>query len=71
MVATRISSEDIRRIGKYGRLEVTLPDYGACISAKNLLTYVKNRYPREDGLTYTCSIFRDTNTVRISVIDKV
>ncbi len=40
------------------------------MSAKNLVTYTKNMYPREDGLTYTCSINRDTSTIVIRVIDK-
>ena len=69
MVAERISTNDIQSIGKNGMLEVTLPDYKACISAKNLVTYTKNMYPREDGMTYTCSINRDTHTITIKVID--
>lgn len=69
MVADKISTSDIQSIGKYGMLEVTLPDYKACMSAKNLVTYTKNMYPREDGLTYTCSINRDTNTIVIKVVD--
>lgn len=69
MKAERISTNDIQSIGKYGTLEVTLPDYKACISAKNLVTYTKNMYPREDGMTYTCSINRKTNTITISVVD--
>ena len=70
MVADKISSSDIRSIGKNGTLEVTLPDYKACMSAKNLVTYVKNMYPREDGLTYSCSINRKTHTITIKTIDK-
>jgi len=70
MVADKISSSDIRSIGKNGTLEVTLPDYKACMSAKNLVTYVKNMYPREDGLTYSCSINRETHTITIKTIDK-
>lgn len=71
MVADKISTTDIQCIGKYGVLEVTLPDYKACMSAKNLVTYTKNMYPREDGLTYTCSINRETNTITIRVVDRV
>ncbi len=71
MIANKVSSSDIRGIGKYGILEVTLPDYKACMSAKNLVTYTKNMYPREDGLTYSCSINRDTNTISIRTIDKI
>jgi len=70
MVSDKISTNDIQNIGTYGKLEVTLPDYKACMSAKNLVTYTKNMYPREDGLTYTISIDRDTNTISISTIDK-
>lgn len=70
MVADKISTNDIRSIGKYGTLEVKLPDYKACMSAKNLVTYTKNMYPREDGLTYSCSINRDTHTITIKVVDK-
>ena len=68
MVADKISTNDIQGIGKGGTLEVTLPDYKACMSAKNLVTYTKNMYPREDGMTYTCSINRDTHTIIIKVV---
>lgn len=68
MVAERISTNDIQSIGKGGTLEVTLPDYKACMSAKNLVTYTKNMYPREDGMTYTCSINRYTHTIIIKVV---
>ena len=71
MVADKISTTDIQSIGKYGILEVKLPDYKACMSAKNLVTYTKNMYPREDGLTYTCSINRETHTITIRVVDEV
>lgn len=69
MKAERLSTKDIQSIGKYGVLEVTLPDYKACMSAKNLVTYTKNMYPREDGLTYTCSIDRETHTITIKVVE--
>ena len=68
MVAERISTNDIQSIGTGGTLDVTLPDYKACMSAKNLVTYTKNMYPREDGMTYTCSINRDTHTIIIKVV---
>ena len=71
MIADKISSRDIRSIGQYGILEVTLPDYKACMSAKNLVTYTKNMYPREDGLTYSCSINRGTNTITIKTVDRI
>lgn len=69
MVAERLSTNDIQSIGRFGTLEVTLPDYKSCMSAKNLVTYTKNMYPREDGLTYTCSINRDTHTITIKVVE--
>ena len=69
MVADKISTTDIQGIGKNGSLELTLPDYKACMSAKNMVTYTKNMYPREDGMTYTCSINRDTHTITIKVVD--
>lgn len=68
MVADKISTNDIQGIGVGGALEVTLPDYKACVSAKNLVTYTKNMYPREDGMTYTCSINRETSTITIKVV---
>lgn len=71
MFAEKISTNDIQGIGKYGTLIVTLPDYKACMSAKNLVTYTKNMYPREDGLTYSCSINRDTCTITIRTVDKI
>lgn len=69
MTAEKISTTDIQSIGKYGTLEVKLPDYKSCVSAKNLVTYTKNMYPREDGLTYTCSIDRNTSTITIKVVE--
>ncbi len=38
MITEKISTNDIQRIGTNGTLEVTLPNYGACIAAKNLVT---------------------------------
>lgn len=70
MVTDKISTTDIQRIGKYGTLVLTMPDYKACMSAKNLVTYTKNMYPREDGCTYSCSIDRNKNTITIKVVDK-
>lgn len=70
MVTERISTNDIQNIGAYGRLVVTLPSYAACLSTKTMVTYTKNMYPRKDGLTYSISIDRDTNTITISTIDK-
>jgi len=69
MTAVKISTNDIQSIGKGGTLEVTLPGYKACMSAKNLVTYTKNMYPREDGMTYTCSIDRETSTITIKVVE--
>lgn len=70
MVADKISVDDVMRIGRDGSLSVRLPSYAACMSAKNIVTYVKKAHPREDGLTYTCSIDCDTNTIVIKTIEK-
>jgi len=70
MVADKIGVDDVRRIGKDGSLSVQLPNYKACVSAKNLVSYVKRAYPREDGLTYTCSVDCVTNTITIKTIEK-
>lgn len=69
MITEKISTNDIQRIGTNGTLEVTLPNYGACIAAKNLVSYTKKRYPREDGMTYTCSVDSDTCTIVIKVVE--
>lgn len=68
MIADKITTNDIQSIGTGGTLEVTLPDYKACMSAKNMVTYTRNMYPREDGMVYTCSINRDTHTITIKVV---
>ena len=71
MVADKISVNDIRSIGSGGTLVVTMPNYRACMSAKNLVTYAKNMYPRTDGCTYSCSIDRNTFTITIKVVESV
>lgn len=68
MVSSKVSTSDIKNIGSYGKLVVTLPDYAACETAKNLVTRAKSRYPRQDGLTYTTSIDKATNTITIEVV---
>ena len=68
MVVNKVSTEDITNIGAFGRLKVTLPDFAAVESAKNLVTRVKSRYPREDGLTYTTGVDKKTNTLTIEVV---
>ena len=69
MTANKVTIEDIRNIGTGGKLKVSLPTYGACVSAKNLVTHVKKMYPREDGKGYKTSIDSKTNTIEITVID--
>lgn len=71
MIADKISTNDIQSIGTGGSLEVKLPNYKACISAKNLVTYTKNAYPRKDGMTYSCNINRETFTITIKVVEPV
>jgi hypothetical protein len=64
----RVSTTDINNIGAFGKLVATLPDYAACETAKNLVTRAKARHPRKDGLTYTTSIDKSTNTITIEVV---
>ena len=68
MVANKVGTEDIKSIGAFGKLIATLPNYAAVESAKNLVTRVKARHPREDGLTYTTSVDKKTNTITIEVV---
>lgn len=69
MVSSKVTIEDIRNIGYGGKLKVELPDYAACMSAKNLVSHVRRMYPREDGKYYKASVDSKTNTIEISVID--
>lgn len=69
MVASKVTIEDIRNIGYGGKLKVELPDYAACVSAKNLVSHVRKMYPREDGKYYKASVDSKNNTIEISVID--
>ena len=50
MKASKIQVSDIRSIGVGGSITVELPNYLACVSAKNTVGYVKKAYPRADGL---------------------
>ena len=50
-------------------LTVNMPDYKACISAKNLVGYVKFAYPRE-GETYKTHINRETFEFTVMVTTK-
>lgn len=68
MVVNKVSTEDINNIGSYGKLVATLPSYAACEVAKNLVTRAKSRHPRKDGLTYSCSIEKKTNTITIRTL---
>jgi hypothetical protein len=68
MTANKVGTEDIINIGAYGRLKVTLPDYAAVESVKNLVTRAKARYPRADGMTYTTCVEKETNTITIEVV---
>jgi len=68
MIASKVGTEDIINIGAFGRLKVTLPDYAAVESAKNLVTRAKARHPRPDGLTYTTGVDKTTNTLTIEVV---
>lgn len=71
MKAEKITIYDIMGIGKDGILTVTLPSYIAAVSARNLVQYVRDAHPREDGLTYATKIEKGSNTLTIRVVDKV
>lgn len=71
MIASKITIEDIKAIGTGQRLRITLPDFGACVTTRNLVAYVRNRYPREDGMTYLTSTDRSTNTIEIFTAKKM
>jgi len=68
MIANKVGTDDIVNIGSFGKLTVTLPDYAAVESVKNLVTRAKVRHPREDGLTYTTKVDKMTNTLTIEVV---
>lgn len=71
MIATKVTVEDIKAIGSNNTLRVTLPDFGTCVTTRNLVAYVRNRYKRDDGLTYITSTDRSTNTIEISTVKKL
>lgn len=68
MIATKVGTEDIVNIGAFGKLKVTLPDYAAVETVKNLVTRAKVRHPRQDGLTFTTGVDKKTNTITIEVV---
>ena len=69
MVASKVGTDDIINIGAFGKLTVTLPDFAAVESVKNLVTRAKKRHPRTDGLTYTISTKNPKpNTITIMVV---
>ena len=68
MVVNKVSTEDIKNIGSFGKLTATLPDYAACEVAKNLASRANYRHPRPDGLVYSCKIDKKTNTITIFTI---
>ena len=68
MIAVQFGTDDINNLGSYGKAVVTLPDYGAVESVKNLVTRAKTRHKRKDGLTYTTKVDKKTNTITIMVV---
>ena len=70
MKANRITVDDVRGIGTFGQLKVTLPTYLATVSARNIVSYVRKAYKREDGLDYKTSTDAKTNTITISTVDR-
>ena len=65
MTDKKIRVNDIRSIGTDGKLTVELPNYLACLSAKNTVQYVKKAYPRTDGQSYWCKIKGNTITIGV------
>ena len=70
MKANKITVDDIRGIGTFGQLKVELPDFLATVSARNLVSYVRKAYKRDDGLDYATSTDVTTNTITISTIKR-
>ena len=70
MKADKITVEDVRGIGTFGQLKVTLPNYLATVSARNIVSYVRKAYRREDGLDYATSTDVKTNTITISTVNR-
>lgn len=68
MIAQKVGTEDILNIGAFGKLTATLPDFASVESVKNLVTRVKSRHPRKDGLTFTTSVDKKTNTITVEVV---
>ena len=64
----KVTVEDIKSIPANGVFRVKLDSYAACLSAKNIVQYVKNMYKREDGMTYRTSI--DKNSFTFTAIVK-
>jgi hypothetical protein len=70
MKTEKITVEDIRGIGTYGKLVAKMPSYLATVSVRNLVSYVRKAYTREDGLDYATSTDTKTNTITISTVDR-
>lgn len=70
MKADKITVDDIRGIGTFGQLKVELPDFLATVSARNLVSYVRKAYKRDDGLDYVTSTDVTKNTITISTIKR-
>lgn len=71
MKASKIQVSDIRSIGVGGSITVELPNYLACVSAKNTVGYVKKAYPRTDGNVYYCRINSNVITIGVAEPEKV
>lgn len=70
MRTEKITVNDIRAIGKYGKLIATMPSFLSTVSVRNTVCYVNKAYKREDGLIYQTSTDVDTNTITIYTTDK-
>jgi hypothetical protein len=70
MTSEKVSVKDIRNIGSYGKLTVKLPDYLALACVRNLVSYVRKAYKREDGLDYATTTDTKTNTITIYTLQR-
>ncbi len=51
-----ITIEDIKGVQKGKSTTFVLPDYAAVVSARNLLSYFRRRYPPDEGWQYRAHV---------------
>lgn len=52
----KLTIQDIKDVKKGGSATFVLADYAAVVSAKNLLSYVRRRYPPDNGWRYRAHV---------------